>query len=80
MIFFSLKGVAMKFKYWVPFILFIIPTIIITYFMWEPEVWQPYPKKETIAIIGMCVMWFFVGVTYFSGIRTVIKDMKEKEG
>ncbi len=69
----------MKFKYWVPFILFIVPTVIITYFMWESKVWQPYPKEETIAIIGMCVMWFFVGVTYFSGIRLVIKDMKEKE-
>ena len=69
----------MKLKYWVPFFLFIIPTIVITCFMWESKVWQPYPKEELKAVTGMCVMWFFVGVTYFSGIRTVIKDMKETE-
>jgi len=66
----------MKFKYWIPFFLFIIPTPIITYFMWETEVWQPFPKEELKGIIGLCIMWFFVAVTYFNGIRTVLKDAK----
>lgn len=67
----------MKFKYWIPFLLFIIPTPIITYLMWEPRVWQPFPKEELRSIIGMFVMWFFVGVTYYSGIRSVLKDSGE---
>ncbi len=66
----------MKLKYWIPFICFIIPTPVITYFMWETHVWQPFPFEETKAIIGMLVMWFFVGVTYFSGIHAVLKDVK----
>jgi hypothetical protein len=32
------------------------------------------PKEEMIGIIGMCVMWFFVGLTYYNGIRAVLKD------
>jgi hypothetical protein len=68
----------MKFKYLIPFLLFIIPTPIITYFMWETHVWEPFPKEELISIIGLCVMWFFVGVTYFSGIFSVLKDIKEE--
>ncbi len=67
----------MKFKYLIPFLLFIIPTPICTYFMWETHVWEPFPKEELISIIGLCVMWFFVGVTYFSGIFMVLKDIKE---
>jgi len=67
----------MKFKYWIPFFIFIVLTPIITYFMWNPQVWAPYPKEEMISVIGLCVMWFFVGVTYFSGIRAVMKDKEE---
>ncbi len=66
----------MKLKYWIPFILFIIPTPIITYFMWESHIWSPFPKEEITAIAGLCVMWFFFGVTYFSGIHAVLKDRK----
>ena len=67
----------MKFKYWIPFLLFIIPTPIITYFMWETHVWEAFPKEEIKGVIGLCVMWFFVGVTYFNGIRSVVKDLKD---
>lgn len=66
----------MKLKYWIPFICFIIPTPIITYFMWETRVWQPFPNEEIKAVIGLFVMWFFVGVTYFSGIHAVLKDVR----
>ncbi|HUN56271.1 MAG TPA: hypothetical protein VMU29_14055 [Smithella sp.] len=66
----------MKLKYWIPFFLFIIPTPIITYFMWASEVWKPYPKEELTSIIGLCVMYFFIFVTYWNGLRTVLKDVK----
>lgn len=67
----------MKFKYWIPFLLFIIPTPVITYIRWFSHVWEPFPGEEMEAIIGLCVMWFFVGVTYFSGIYSVLKDQKK---
>jgi len=68
----------MKFKYFIPFLLFIILTPIITYFTWESHVWESYPKEEMRGIIGLCIMWFFVGVTYFSGIQAILNDkMKE---
>jgi len=68
----------MKFKYFIPFLSFIILTPIITYFTWESHVWKLYPKEEMKGIAGLCIMWFFVGVTYFSGIQAVWKDtMKE---
>jgi len=69
----------MKFKYFIPFLLFIIPTPIITYFMWASHVWKPYPKDEMISIIGLCVMWFFVGLTYYNGIRAVLKDTVQND-
>lgn len=64
----------MKFKYFIPLLLFIIPTPIITYLVWASHVWEPYPKDEMISIIGLCIMWFFVALTYYNGIRTVLKD------
>jgi hypothetical protein len=69
-------GTPMKLKYWIPFLLFIIPTPIITYFMWETHVWEPFPREQIKAIAGLFVMWFFVGVTYFGGIHAVLKDFK----
>ncbi|RJP77125.1 MAG: hypothetical protein C4522_16085 [Desulfobacteraceae bacterium] len=66
----------MKLKYWIPFLFFIIPTPVITYFMWASHIWAPYPREEMISIIGLCVMWFFTGVTYLNGIRAVMKDRK----
>lgn len=64
----------MKIKYLIPFFLFIIPTLIITYFMWPVHVWDNFPKERMESLIGLCVMWFFMGFTYYSGIRTVLKD------
>ena len=69
----------MKFKYFIPFLLFIILTPIITYFIWASHVWKPYPKDEMISIIGLCVMWFFVGLTYYNGIQEVLKDTAQKD-
>ena len=69
----------MKLRYWIHFILFIVPTLIITYFMWPTHVFDPYPAEETRSIIGMFVMWFFMGLTFFNGIRAVLKDQKESE-
>ena len=69
----------MKLKYWIPFFLFIIPTPIITYFVWATEVWKPYPKEELISIIGLGVMYFFIFVTYLNGLRAVLKDVKSQD-
>jgi len=66
----------MKLKYWIPFFLFIIPTPIITYFAWSTEVWKPYPKEELISMIGLGVMYFFICVTYWSGLRIILKDVR----
>lgn len=66
----------MRFKYWIPFFLFIIPTPIITYFTWPNHVWINYPKELMESLFGLCTMWFFVTVTYYSGLRTVLKDKR----
>lgn len=66
----------MKLKYWISFFLFIILTPFITYLTWPSEVWQPHPQELQMSIIGLCIMWFFVGVTYFGGLHAVIKDKK----
>lgn len=68
----------MKLKYWIPFFLFVIPTPIITCFVWATEVWKPYPREELISIIGLGVMYFFIFVTYWNGLRVVLKDVKNQ--
>jgi hypothetical protein len=47
--------------------------------MWASHVWKTYPKDEMISIIGLFVMWFFVGLTYYNGIRAVLKDTAQND-
>jgi amino acid transporter len=63
----------MKLKYFIPLIAFFIPTWIITYFRW-PEVFVQYPKQNIESLIGMLIMWFFMGLNYYLGIKSVLKD------
>lgn len=64
----------MKIQYWIPFFLFIIPTPIITFYMWPGHVWEQFPDERMESIVGLGVMWFFVGLTYYNGLRSVLKD------
>jgi hypothetical protein len=68
----------MKLKYFIPLIAFFFPTWIITYFRW-PEIFAQHPKQNMESIIGMLIMWFFMGLNYYLGIRSVLKD-KEQSG
>lgn len=63
----------MKLKYFIPLIAFFIPTWIITYFRW-PIIFKDYPQQNMESLIGMIVMWFFMGLTYYMGIRSILKD------
>ncbi|MCU0599257.1 MAG: hypothetical protein MUE70_08390 [Desulfobacterales bacterium] len=63
----------MKLKYFIPLIAFFIPTWIITYFRW-PDVFSQYPKQNMESLIGMLIMWFFMGLNYYLGIKSVLKD------
>jgi hypothetical protein len=63
----------MKLKYYIPLIAFFIPTWIITYFRW-PEAFAQYPKQNMESLIGMLIMWFFMGFNYYLGIKSVLKD------
>lgn len=63
----------MKLKYFIPLIAFFIPTWIITYFRW-PDVFAQYPRQNMESLIGMLIMWFFMGLTYYLGVKSVLKD------
>jgi hypothetical protein len=58
----------MKFKYFIPLISFLVPTIIATIFA--------IPRERSIIIeFSICLLFFCV--IYFSGIRGVIRDMEK---
>jgi amino acid transporter len=58
----------MKFKYFIPLISFLIPTIIMTIFM--------IPGELSIIIeFSICLLFFCV--IYFLGIRGVIRDVEK---
>lgn len=63
----------MKLKYFIPLIAFFIPTWIITYFRW-PDAFAQYPRQNMESLIGMLIMWFFMGLNYYLGIKSVLKD------
>ena len=63
----------MKFNYFTPLILFLVPTVIITYFMW-PSCLKDHPRESMEGAVGMCVMWFFMALNYFLGVRMAVKD------
>ncbi len=68
----------MKLKYFMPLITFFIPTWILTYFFW-PEAFSQYPRQNMESLIGMLVMWFFMGLNYYLGIRSVVADKKGEQ-
>jgi len=61
----------MKTKYFVPLILFIIPTAIFSIILWPPEAAQPGP------IGGFTIMLVSVVMTYISGLRSVLNDTRQ---
>ena len=62
---------TLKFKYFVPLLTFLIPTIIITPIIWIFE------TPGFITIIGFTALIISVVVTYYMGIRAVIKDSSD---
>jgi len=63
----------MKIKYFVPLILFLVPTMIITYFVWPPCL-KACPGESMEGAAGMCVMWFFMALNYFLAVRMAVRD------
>ncbi len=62
----------MKFKFFVPLITFIIPTIVITTILFM--VTEPPPP---IQLVGLVILLISACATYVMGINTVVKDQKE---
>lgn len=65
----------MKFKFFVPLITFIIPTIIITTVLFV--VTEPPPP---IQLVGLIILLISACVTYVLGVKSVIKDQNESSG
>jgi hypothetical protein len=63
----------MKLKYFIPLAAFMVPTWVITYFRW-PAAFSAFPDQGTESLTGLVVMWVFVGVNYYLGIRSVVRD------
>ena len=59
----------MKIKYFIPLVLFIIPTLIASAVMWPPAAMQ-------VRLIGGFILMLLSMIgTYFSGIRAVLNDI-----
>ena len=58
----------MKIKYFIPLVLFIVPTVIISAIMWPPAAMQ------VKLIGGFLIMILSMVMTYFYGIRAVLND------
>jgi hypothetical protein len=63
----------MKIKYFIPLICFLAPTWIITYLRW-PVIFKQYSDIGKESLIGMVIMWFFMALNYYLGIRSVLRD------
>ncbi len=59
----------MKFKYWLPFITWVVPTIIITIILGMVD--APLTQAQTI---GFTALVLSAGITYYLGIRQALKD------
>ena len=64
----------MKATYFYPFLLWIVPNVLLFYFLWTPEVFNGYPDNERNAIIGLCMNWFFALVAYTGGVNWAATD------
>lgn len=62
---------TLKFKYFVPLLTFLIPTLIIT-----PIVWI-FEAPGFLTIIGFTILIISVVVTYYMGIKGVIEDSSD---
>jgi hypothetical protein len=61
-----------KIKYFIPLVLFIVPTIIGSIVLWPPEAIQ------ASLIGGFTVMLLSMIMTYVYGIQSVLKDIHQK--
>lgn len=64
----------MKFKFFVPLITFIIPTIIITAILFMVTETPPL-----IHLVGLVILLIAACATYVIGINTVVKDQNESK-
>ena len=62
---------TLKFKYFIPLIMFVVPTLIITAFVFSIE------APGTLTLLGYANLIISVIVTYYLGLRSVIKDLHE---
>ena len=60
---------VLKFKYFIPLIMLIVPTLIIT-----PIVWSLEPPG-ILTVLGFTSLIISVVVTYYLGLKAVIKDL-----
>jgi len=63
----------MKIKYFFPLVLFIVPTVIASAVIWPPAAMQ------TKLIGGFAIMIISMIMTYFYGIRAVLKDTRQPD-
>lgn len=61
----------MKIKYFIPLILFIVPTVIVSPILWPPE------AVHVVPIGGFVVMIISMVMTYIYGIQSVLKDTRQ---
>jgi EamA domain-containing membrane protein RarD len=62
----------MKFKFFVPLIGFVVPTLIITAILFHLE--PPHISQK----IGFCILMIAVCSTYYMGIKAVLDDIKKE--
>ena len=60
---------TLKRKYFMPLVIFIIPTLIITAIIWSFE------PPGILTIIGYIILIIAIVGTYYRGIKVVIKDL-----
>lgn len=62
---------TLKRKYFIPLVILLIPTFIITAIIWTFE------PPGIYTLIGYIILIISIIGTYYRGIKTVIKDLKE---
>ncbi|MFX1393290.1 MAG: hypothetical protein ACFFAH_06910 [Promethearchaeota archaeon] len=60
---------TLKRKYFIPLVIFIIPTLIITAIIWNFE------PPGILTIIGYIILIIAIIGTYYQGIKAVMKDL-----
>lgn len=62
----------LKFKYFIPLVLFIIPTIIITTLLFIFDA-PPSPAQ----LIGFIILLIAACITYYMGLKRLLDDLKQ---